>query len=180
MRGVIALVALAVVSACAPIEIETEHDRSIDFSTLHSYDWLRETRIESGHPRLDDPVLHNRVRSAVERELAAMGFERIFEGRPDFWVSYHLSLRSRLDSQSISRGVGHAVGDSWGPGPDRHTAIHEYEKGTLIIDVVDARLERLVFRGAAKKRLEDNPSAEKSRQNIREAVEGILGEFPGR
>ena len=79
MRGVIALVALAVVSACAPIEIETEHDRSIDFSTLHSYDWLRETRIESGHPRLDDPVLHNRVRSAVERELAAMGFERIFE-----------------------------------------------------------------------------------------------------
>jgi len=180
VRSAIAVVALAVVSACASIEIETEYDRSIDFSAYRTYDWLREPRVESGHPRLDDPALHNRVRNAAERELAAMGFERIFEGSPDFWVTYHLSLRSRLDTQSISRGAGHAVGDSWGPGPDRHTAIHEYEKGTLIIDVIDARRDQLVFRGAAKKRLDNSPSAQKSRQNFREAVEGIFAEFPGR
>ncbi len=52
----------------------------------------------------------------------------------------------------------------------------QYEVGTLVIDVWDAKRKQLVFRGSASGTLSDNP--QKLAKGIQKAVEEIFKKYP--
>ncbi len=54
----------------------------------------------------------------------------------------------------------------------------EYLEGTLVLDITDVRTEEVIFRGWARKSLNSDPSPEKVRTYVTEAVEEILEDFP--
>lgn len=56
--------------------------------------------------------------------------------------------------------------------------VREYLRGTLVLDIIDARTEEVIFRGWAKKSLHSDPSPEKVRMYVTEAVQEILEDFP--
>ena len=58
------------------------------------------------------------------------------------------------------------------------TEVSEYEQGTLVIDIVDAARNTLVWRGAGEARLRSDPTPDQISQRVREAVAEILGRFP--
>jgi len=163
--------------ACQNLKVETEYDRASDMSGYRTWAWYGQPA-PTGDERLDDPVVQNRVRMAVERELAERGYQQRLEGEVDFQVTYVLALKTKLDSVGLNRRYGYSPGDSWGPGGGGHQLTVEYDQGTLVLDIIDAPKQKLVFRGAAERRVSQNPTPESSRKNIRAAVAGILDEFP--
>ena len=56
--------------------------------------------------------------------------------------------------------------------------VSEYLRGTLVLDIIDVRTEEVIFRGWARKSLHSDPSPEKVRMYVTEAVEEILKDFP--
>ena len=56
--------------------------------------------------------------------------------------------------------------------------VREYLQGTLVLDIIDVRTEEVIFRGWARKSLHSDPSPEKVRMYVTEAVEEILEDFP--
>ena len=56
--------------------------------------------------------------------------------------------------------------------------MREYLQGTLVLDIIDVRTEEVIFRGWARKSLHSDPSPEKVRMYVTEAVEEILEDFP--
>ena len=50
--------------------------------------------------------------------------------------------------------------------------------GTLVLDIVDARTKRLIWRGAAEGTLDRDISLENEEKIISEAVEKLLKDFP--
>ena len=56
--------------------------------------------------------------------------------------------------------------------------VRAYLRGTLVLDIIDVRTEEVIFRGWAKKSLGSDPSPEKVRMYVTEAVEEILEDFP--
>ena len=54
----------------------------------------------------------------------------------------------------------------------------EYEEGTLVITVNDAKTKKPVWRGWATSRVNDQPSPEQTIETINNAVEKILAKFP--
>jgi hypothetical protein len=56
--------------------------------------------------------------------------------------------------------------------------VGEYLEAQLVLDVVDARTNELIWRGWATDDLDGNPRAEAVQQYIEEAVEQILERFP--
>jgi len=81
---------------CATISVSSDYDPNAHFAGLETYDWAGPQPI-TGDPRLDSDILHSRIRSAVERELAAKGYHKISGGNPDFKVAYHVGLEEKLD-----------------------------------------------------------------------------------
>jgi hypothetical protein len=57
--------------------------------------------------------------------------------------------------------------------------VSQYTQGKLIIDMVDAKTKRLVWRGIASRRLPTFDSPQERDQFIRESVTAIFKKFPG-
>jgi hypothetical protein len=173
MAGAIVAAALA---GCAPMRIDVDYDPSARFDGLRSWDWASEAPKRTGNPRIDNSLFDARVRRAVEERLAAQGYERR-EAAPDFLVEYHAALDRRLDARQIYTGFGYGPG-YWGPYGDVQTIVREYEQGTLILDVLDPRERRLLWRGVAEAEVYPTGSPEERAQRIAEAVRRILERFP--
>ncbi len=73
-RGLLMLAALALVS-CATIKANSDFDRSVSFADYQRYAWISDDPLiaPAGAPRQVSPLNAQRIRDAVDAELAAKG-----------------------------------------------------------------------------------------------------------
>jgi hypothetical protein len=165
----------AMLLACSAVKTSSDYDPSANFTSYQTYGWLPDPP-PTGHPRADNPLLHERVRNSIDRALAAKGFRRSED--PDILVTYHLSAQQKLDVRTYydtyygPYGYGVSIPD---------TEVRPYEEGTLIVDVVDARAKKVVWRGYGSRRLKE-PSGQQDpaelQKRVDETVDETLAKFP--
>ena len=167
--------AAALLLACSTVKVTVDYDPEEDFTTYRTYAWLPGTPEASGDPRLDTPMVHKRVHEGIDRTLGNKGFEKA-DGDPDFWVAYHLSVERKIDVYTTNRLYG---GYGWTVSVPE-TRVNEYDEGSLIIDVSDAREKELVWRGIGAGRLRRTPEQdpERQQQDIYQVVDEVLASFP--
>jgi hypothetical protein len=175
MIGALAWVAVALVAgACASTMTVSSHvDRALDISPYKTFDWGPADAVPTGDPRLDrDPFFKDEVQGAVEKQLAAQGIVLAPSGQPDLLVHYHANVARRIDVNRVDSSYGYcAAGEC--------PAAMEYEAGTLVLDVIDARTNRLIWRGWAQRSVEDVlDDRDRMARLIREAVSRMLQRFP--
>lgn len=160
---------LAVGLAFSPVStpaqsIQTDYDRSYDFSGLKAYDFAEQVR-RPNDPLAVNPMNDRRVQAALDSQLVAQGYTRDRSGKQDFFVAYHAATQNRVDVQE------------WGYGPgrlrSRRIDVNQYTQGTLIVDVVDAASKQLVWRGSATGTIEPKEADKK----IKKAVAKLMEQF---
>jgi hypothetical protein len=176
MRGiqwvVVGLVA-AVGVGCATMTAGSHVERGHDFSPYRTYDWGPPDELPTGDPRLDqDPFFKDNVLGAIEKQLAARGLTLSASGAPDLRIHYHAVINRRLNVDRVDRDRGYCTGNCQ---PD----VTEYEAGTLVVDVVDTRDNRVVWRGWAQDAVGDMlEDRDAMARKITEAVTRILAQLP--
>jgi hypothetical protein len=171
----VAVSALAA-AGCATMMTAGSHvERGLDFAQYRTYDWGEADALPTGDPRLDqDPFFQDHMLGAVERQLAAKGLARVASGAtPDLRVHYHASITRRLDVRAADSGYGSCTGD------DCLGEVTEFEAGTLVLDLVDVRTNRVIWRGWAQDSVEgvlDNP--DRMEAQINQAVARIMEQLP--
>jgi Domain of unknown function (DUF4136) len=132
--------ALAVAAGCAPIRVHAFAEPGATFS-FRTYAWASEDAVPTGDPRLDNNrFFTERVRNSVDRELAGRGFEKTEPGSSDLLVHYHATITQDVEIAPTDR-ADHCY----------NCGTSVYDAGTLVIDLVDARTSRLVWRGWVEK-----------------------------
>jgi hypothetical protein len=170
-----ALLALLLAPACASVRVSVDYAEQEDFSTYRTFTWLPRPQERTGDYRIDNPLLDERIRSAVERNLAAKGYQQVVDRAPDFYVAYHLRIEEKIDVYTVNRGYV----DYWGyyvAVPE--TRVRQYDEGSLVIDIADARKKQLTWRGVAVGRVREDPTPEQTTKRVDEAVSEILERFP--
>ena len=170
----LAVAALAL-TGCAPRNVGSFLERGSDFARYRTYSWAPAGAQETGDPRLDNnPFFHERIQADVEKQLAARGFERTASGEPDLLIHYHASISQRIEVNDIGEENGSCRdGDDCRP--------YVYEAGSLVIDFLEARTGKLVWRGWSEDSVDgaiDNQQL--MEQSIDKAVARILQRLPGR
>ncbi len=153
-RLVLTTAAACALAACATMRVSSHVERGLDFRNYQTFDWGPADALPAGDPRLDeDPYFEDRVEGAIEKQMAARGYQRSAPGVvPDVRIHYHATIDRRLDVNEADRRSGYCRVDPCLPG------IVEYEAGTLVVDMVDTRTNRLIWRGWAQ-----------------DSVQGVLG-----
>lgn len=141
----------------------------IQWNPEYPFDSVQTFKWDSSSPSplaTEDPFMHSRIVTAIEYELASSGLTAV-DDNPDIYVTYHTSTTSRvrLDSTSYGYGFGGYGGGRWGyygygmGGPIQTTTrVSEYDEGTLVVDIWDAKSRELVWRGSVTAVLSENPT----------------------
>lgn len=178
-RAALAAVVLLAVG-CAGKQVTQDYDPQTDFSTFRTYAWQPQSSEKSGDPRLDAPLLHKRIRTAIDTVLQQQGYRKAGDA-PDFYVQYYVAVKERMDSTRSSVYMGGATGGG-GSGVGVSVGIPlgaaTYEEGTLVIDFLEPTARKLVWRGSTTRRLKYADTPEENEKLIQDVVARILAQFP--
>ena len=171
---------LCALLACAGVRVSQDYDSTTDFTSYRTFDWFPRERQLTGEGGGAEPFLEERIQTAVGRELATRGYEKVAGRTPDFYVNYHVSVQQKLTTSGVNVGYGVGSYGSWGGvGIGMRTnPVRQYEEGTLIIDFIDGGSRKLVWRGTGSKALARNPSPEDTTATVDVAAREILEQFP--
>ncbi len=171
---------LLTLAACAPYAIKRDFDPQAPIASYRTYDWYKPKaeKVGDGAPRMAG-FNDQRVRAAVDQELAAKGLKREPAADPDCLLDYFPVYQNRHYTTHTRVGFG-TGGYGWG----MRTAIgssrrHTYKEGTIVLQVVDFKTNKLVWEGVAEGALTGlagNP--EEAQAAIQRAVKDLLSEFP--
>lgn len=179
MKHACVLVAvLAVVSGCSSISVQRDYDQSVDFSALQTYAWKYEEQPKSGNPRVDNDLLDDRIRTAVESDLETKGFEREEALHADFLVAYYVQYKRRISGDTWMFGIGSGFYDGYGGGVGVNTTINDYDEGYLTIDIIDRTTDKTIWRGVGRRATYDASKPEKVTAIVNSAVSRIMRDFP--
>lgn len=177
------LLALLVVNVAAGKSKETvyvDYDRSVDFSSYKTFQWVQPTEASMED---ESEYIDRIIKVAIFDQLRGYGMKSVQED-PDVYVTYHASSTAQVSFNIATLGYGYGAGWYWNPfwggygglgiGARTPTS-HIYERGTLIMDIWDAKLKLAIFRGTVEAVPKDNP--EKAAKQIEHAVAKIAKEF---
>ena len=140
----LSLIAAISMSACASATVSSHIERGINFGEYLTYDWGPPDNLPVGDPRLDNnPFFRDYLEGAIEKWMSFKGYDRATSTPPDLLIHYHASVNQKVDVQETDRPYGYCYGDC----ADR---VVEFEQGTLIVDVIDARTKKVIWRGWAQ------------------------------
>ena len=164
--------AATLATACATMRTGSYLERGADFSRYHTYAWGPADALPIGDPRLDNnPIFRDYLQGAVERGLHRHNLVLIPDSeRPDLLIHFHATVRQIFD-------VGAANHDH-GASAANEISVVDYDEGTLVIDMIDARDNRLVWRGWATDSVSGIVgSQERMEKKLTEAVMTMLASF---
>ncbi len=179
---------MLVLAGCATTEIHTDYDCKADFSGLKTFAWVPDMKQESQDPRIDNEVTDARIRTAVENVLTAKGYRKTEAGQADFWVTYQAAIEEKLDAKMTNfpyttpstRDIanGNFAQDlTWAYGGSQ-TFLSHYEEGTLILDIVNPKDRKLMWRGTAQATLEGGRDSAKKEARLNAGIQKIFATFP--
>jgi len=171
---------LGLIWTAVPITARThvDFDRAYDFSRFHTYAW-----------RLPDAdtmnqLMQQRVTAFVEEALAARHLKQVKAGG-DLLVTYRVDVQVQEQFTTFTNATGFGPGwgwggwgwDGWGSSSAVSTTIpYTTYQRTLIVDIIDAHTNRLVFEGVSTARIRSRP--EKNTKEFAADVNEIFEKSP--
>jgi hypothetical protein len=155
-------------SASFAQQVKTDYDRSVNFSQYKTYSWEK--------VQTQDPLWVDRIRSAVDADLATKGWTQV----PSDGNISLVAIEATKNEQTLNTfyngfGGGWRWGGFGGLG-DATTTTDTYQVGTLVLDMFDTQTKKLVWRGSASDTLSDK--TDKNIKNLDKGVQKMLKHFP--
>ena len=160
-------------SAALAQSVDTDHDPSVDFTKYHTYVWV------DGKTKAQ-PLNHERIVNGIDAQLAAKGWKKVdSQDAADAVLIYNISSQQERTLSTMYSGVG----GSWGYGGWGHvgmgsTTTYEnvYTVGTMILDIYDAKTQKLLWRGTASDTIPEKASS--LTKKIDKAITKLFKKFP--
>ncbi len=170
------LTVLTFLAGCATAaKVNYQHDPTANFSGLKTYSWASMEPLKTEDPRVDPTKVDARIRQAIDSELAVKGYQKVNSGG-DFQVLYHAAVEHKIDTQrqDIYADAGE-FGRSWMGWEDVTT---EFDVGSLVLDILDPKSEKLIWRSSANKTIDLEASEAEKDARVHGAVHDMLANFP--
>jgi len=146
--AVVLVSAAFVLASCAPISVGAHQAQDVRFARYHTFTWAPADALPVGDPRLDrNPFFEDYLEGAVERHFRERGITlAAVPADADLLVHYHATV-----SQHVDVSHWHEANPNGYPEP----RLVAYDESTIVLDVVDMRTDRLVWRGWAQANLQN-------------------------
>jgi hypothetical protein len=177
-RSALLLILALTETACGGgTEFTSDWDPGADMTGYRTYAWAQRTDAGRENARVYNAVTETRVKSAVNKALEARGYERVVAAaNPDFMVAWHGAIEGKVAFTTVNRYYGYGWG--WYGYGSSSTRAEGWDEGTLVLDIVDAASNQLVWRGTAAGELQRDIPREERQARLDAGAERLLRTFP--
>jgi len=184
---VIAALVFTVFVAAQKPEVKTNQDPNADFAAIKTYAWLPPAPLiknvaseDVSNPTLSQEALGPAIVAAVDRQLTARGLQQTDRETADVHVAYFAALTVGFNQSYLGEHYGYVTG--WpspiAPGLAPSTSSTVYEKGAIVIDIVQREAKRAIWRGSMVTRVAQERTLEERIKRVNEATERVFQKFP--
>jgi hypothetical protein len=160
---------------CTPmIKVSYDYDKTSDFASYKTFQFTDDAR-NLGINELN----RNRLLEAITGELVKKGIT--VSDQPDLLVDVKGVIKQEREATATNTGGYYGAGYRYGWGPGFSTTqinIYEYYVGTIFIDLIDARENKLVWQGGGERTIDEEASMETREARIKEGVAKIFYNYP--
>lgn len=179
IMGIAALLSAAVfvVGCSSPLKVTNDYDKSVNFQGYRTFS-VYNLKTKGTISQLNA----DRVVNAIRNEMTKKGFTEV-SNNPDLMVNAMTTLK---DQQSVTAntnyygygGMYRPYGYYGGMGMGSTTSVstYNYKEGTFVIDVVDAKSNKMIWEGVGSKDIDSKPKDPEAA--INEGVAKIMAGFP--
>lgn len=183
LAGIVLVATALALSACATgPTVRTDHDPTADFAQYRSWGFYQPIAMEqAGY----SSWISERVRADVEKEMAARGYRYEAKGA-DLLVNFQGVVEDRTMVWSTPRSdvqwfysyrhKSYVAVPVWYD----ETQVGKYREGTLTVDLVDGKRNRMVWTGSASAPVSNKQTPERRMASIDQAISGIFAKYPHR
>ncbi len=182
----ILVVAFLFFGGCTTLKVTSDMDKTVDFTkykTFQYYGWQKDS------DKLLNDLDKKRIESAFGEEFKKRGLEYVKENG-DLIVTLFIVTQKKTQTTANTTMMGggapygyyggyYGYGPGWGWGMGHATTTYhtyDYEVGTLVVDVFDAKKKQLIWEGIGQDTIKDNTKNRDER--IKKAVAAIMKEYP--
>ena len=163
-------VGLMLLLACVSFaqHVKTDYDHSANFGQYKTFSWEK--------VQTKDPLMIDRIKDAVNGALSAKGWTLVPSGGDvEVFAIETTQNQQTLDTFYNGFGGGRRWG-GFGAFGDATTTTETYTVGTLVVDLFDAKTEKLIWRSSSSDTLSNN--ADKNTKNLGKGVNKMFQHFP--
>ena len=171
-------------SGCSTLQVDVDYDRDYDFNNKITY------AVVHNDKEGDNTLINDRIIKAIKSNLNARNYREVAKNQADLIVVFHVNVMNmsdvRTDYQQIGYG-GYGYGGGWGYGPYggggaivvARPTTYRWKEGKLVIDALDPKSKKIVWRGTIKDELSRNSSTvEEKTAYINKVVAKLMQEVP--
>ena len=172
LRAVITASLLTIPALAAAQDVKIDFDKAYDFSPVKTYSLSLGTA-------WGNDLSQRRVLAEIEEAITAKGWKKVADN-PNVVVVLHGATQTKRNASTFYSGMGGGYGGyhygGFGGMGTASTVVNEYQVGTLVVDIFDAKSKNLVFRGTAEDEISDNP--DKNKKRLEKAATKLFKDFP--
>jgi hypothetical protein len=179
--------------ACAsgPPKPTVDYKQDYNFMAVKKIGFYRNSGQVSGdNPLQLSDIQRQRIDSALSYALGNRGFQMVDDpAEADMLLSWHLVTQHKTDVRTYETptyGAGYgrygrynrySMYNCWSCAPTRtEVSVRNYTEGTFIVDMIDPKMNKSVWRGFTQSRLKGNQSEDQGKYN--EAATAMFASFP--
>ncbi len=161
------LVSFFLFTSCASVQVKTDYDSQTDFTQYKTFAFYKKGIDKAKISDIDK----RRILRAIETELKAKGMTP--SKTPDVLISIFTKAKKEINIHNNNYWY-----------PQYYSPYHwnshasTYTKGTLLIDVIDAKGKTLLWQGIGKGALNTSGKVEKKEARINDFVAQIMAQYP--
>jgi len=153
-------------------KVDVKFDKTVDFSKYKTYTWAK------GMPA-KNPIINQMIIDSIDQQLAARGLTKA-EADGDIQILFVAAIDLDLQITGVTwSNVSNPMGSLTNVGPPMNV-----RKGMLVVDMMDRKTERYLWRATAKETLTQSPSgdmakdAQRVEKLVKKAVAKMFSTYP--
>lgn len=171
IKKITAIFALFLLASCASVRVDSDYDKSVDFTKYKTYAYYK-----NGIDKVEISDLDKkRILRSIDEVMTSKGLVK--SETPDLLVNIFTKEREEVSVNQFNAGWGYGWGWGWSPfGFGMQTSVSTNTEGTLFIDLIDAAKKEMIWQGEGVGYLTKNNA--KKDERVKEFVSKILEQYP--
>ena len=167
-------------SGCSTINVTNDFDPAFSFNDVKTYAILYKSKDYS------DTLTDERIKAGIDTQLKQKGYIKVKRKDADIYVVFHTDVRNKTKIVQDYQYIGispYRYGYGYGYGGMMAvpvTRTYNYDEGQLLVDILNAKDNKIVWRGVATDSLKQLKTPEERVEYINKVMTSIFKTLPSK